>query len=111
AVSTWATTEFVAVSITPTLPTPSTEQFATYTRDPSGVTAMPRGLGRSATVATTEFVAVSITDTVLRLICATYTCDPSEVVAALAPCAPANTTIPTSHSAGRSPLIRIPPLI
>src|SRR5438309_1146046 len=73
-----ATTVFVAVPITDM---ELSLLFATYTRDPSGLTATPRGLGPSGTMATTVFVAVAITDTVLLLMFATYTRDPSGVTA------------------------------
>src|SRR5207244_1840408 len=72
----------VGVVITPTRPVGlGFDQFATYTRDPFGLTARPTGLGPSTMVATTVFVAVAITDTVLLLMFVTYTRDPSGVTA------------------------------
>src|SRR5437588_113925 len=55
--------------------------LATYTRDPSGVTATPRGPPPTGTVALTVFVAASITATVLLSSFATYTRDPSGAAA------------------------------
>src|SRR5438105_716613 len=80
------------------------DQSGTYTRDPSGVTATPWEYWPTGTVATTLFVAMSRTDTSLLKEFATYANG-----AALVPAAPANTTSPASHNAGRNPLIdRLP---
>src|SRR5207302_908624 len=97
-----AITVFVAVSITDTV---FSCLFATYTRVPSGVTTTPMGTLPTATVAPTVFVETSRTDTSLPISLLMYANG-----AAPAPAAPAKTTAPASHSAGRSPLMFRPPL-
>src|SRR5205823_5704021 len=95
-----AITVFVAVLITDTV---LSHLFATYTRDPSGVTATPMGRLPTATVSHTVFVEMSRTDTSLLSSLLTYANG-----AAPAPDATAKTTTPVSH-ASRSPLMALPP--
>ena len=91
----------VAVSITETV---LSLEFATYTRDPSGVAATPKGSTPTAAVVTTVFVAVSIIYRSLLQVSVMYANG-----AALAPAAPASTTTPTRHSVSFNPLIDAPP--
>ena len=91
---------FVAVSITDTVLSPL---FATYTPDPSGVTATPMGVSPTGTVVTTVFVDVSTMDRALSDSSVMYASG-----AALAPAAPASTTTPAKHSVTFSLLIRAP---
>src|SRR5581483_7832679 len=73
-------TVLVAVLITDTV---LAVKFATYTRVPSGVTAMPSGFAPTGTVATIVLVAVLITETLLLALplFATYTRVPSGLTA------------------------------
>ena len=56
-------TEIVPPTVKPQV-TSAPQPLATYTRVPSGSTAMPRGDAPTGTVVTTVFVAVSTTETV-----------------------------------------------
>src|SRR6266852_479253 len=59
-----AITAWVAVSITETLPTPSTpDVLRTYANVPSGLNATDSGKGPTGTVSTTVLVAVEMIDT------------------------------------------------
>ena len=103
-VGTLAPAAFVTQAITDTVLLCS---LVTYACDPSGLTATPWGSSPTAgTVATTVFVAMSRTDTSLLRSFGMYANG-----AALAPAVPVRTTTPASHSAGRSPVIRVPLLL